>query len=353
MSKRNGKIDFLRLLFAIVIMLHHLGMRTKLFSICGLNFQVINAGGFVVAFFFLTSGWLLAKSADAVSKNSRFEYSNIPKLTTEYLWKRYKYFLTWFVPAFILNMVWDCMNCGMMEMLKHSFYNIPNLLMLQQIGFGNSDVYVNGYFVNASWYLSSLMLCSLIIYPLILWNREIFIRIIAPLITIIGLYVRLNQFGTLRGGVGLSYPMTVMCMGCMAYLISEYISGNVKTRRHICFLNCFENFAYIITLLYVCSSLPLSFEFSLIFLLFIAVSITFSNIAYRDYFDKPIFSFLGRASFPLYMLHEAIGLNYDKITGFLGVNHNSVLSHVLLYAICIGAALTVEYIYEKRGTSKE
>ncbi len=352
MNKRNGEIDLIRFVFAIVIMLHHLGMRTPLFDVAGLHFQVINAGGFVVVFYFLTSGWLMAKSADSTSSEVNFDIKSIPKHTTEYMWKRYKHFLTWFIPAFILNMIWDCMNYGLLEMLKHTFYNIPNLLMLQQVGFGFSEVYANGYYVNAAWFLSSLMLCSLVIYPLILWKKDLFTRIIAPVVIILGFYVRLNKYGDLRGGINLWYPMIVMCMGCVAYEMSNYLANNVSLSKYSPFLHFLEISIYLLVIMYVCSSLPLAFEYPLVFLLFIAVTITFSKVTYLDFFDKPIFSFLGRASFPLYLLHEAIGINYIKIVGYIGINHNSVISHMVIYSLCIAVALIAEYFYENRKTAK-
>ncbi len=353
MYKRNGEIDLIRFIFAIVIMLHHLGMRTPLFDAAGLHFQVINAGGFVVVFYFLASGWLMAKSADATLSRDDFDSSIIPKYTSKYLWKRYKHFLTWFIPAFILNMIWDCMNCGLLEMLKHTFYNIPNLLMLQQIGFGYSEVYANGYFVNASWFLSSLMICSLVIYPLILWKRDLFLRIIAPIVIILGLYVRLNKYGVFRGGINFWYPIIVICMGCIAYEASKYIAKNEEVKKYVYYMRFLELGIYLMVILYVCSSLPLTFEYPLAFLLMVAVTITFSKVTYVTFFDKRFFSFLGRASFPLYMLHEAIGINYIKLTEILGINHDSVISHLVLYALCIIVAITAELIYEKTKIYRE
>ena len=337
---RNGKIDLLRFIFAIIIMLHHLGMRSALFDIMGIHFQVVNAGGYAVVFFFLTSGWLLMNTAEREIVSGSTDHDKSSVLTTRLLWKRYKFYMIWFLPAFVINMIWDCINCGFLEMVKHTFYNIPNLLMLQEVGFGNDQVYSKGYFVNASWYLSALMFCFLIVYPIVLWNKDVFLRIIAPLISIVGLYVSLHRNGQLRGGDW--YPITVFSMGCLSYELSRYISNNVTSRKSTMVLKIVEFASYLGVVLYVCSNFPLDFEYPMTIVLMFAVGISFSSVSDCDVWNKPAFSFLGRASFPLYMLHEAIGLIYEKGISWLGMNYNSIVIRVILYVLCIIIAFVAQ-----------
>ncbi len=347
MNKRNGKIDILRFVFAIVIMLHHLGKRIPLFDFAGLSFRLVNTGGgYVVVFFFLTSGYLIVKSSKKVQCNK--DLTSIAHATTTYLWKRYKGFLVWFLPAFVLNMIWDCMNYGLIEMLKHTFYNIPNLFMLQRIGFGYAEIYKNGYFVNAAWYLSALLICSMIIYPLLLWNKDFFNRILAPIMSIYGLYVLLNWFEYLRPVDALWYPFTVMCMGCIAYEISDLIRENEFINKHIVIVEVFEVSTYLLSVLYVCSDLPSAFEFPLTLVMLLAISVSFSGVTNRKVYDNDWMSFLGRASFPLYMLHEAIGINYIKIMEMFNVNYDLLTTRVVLYSLCISVALIAELVYERK-----
>ena len=60
-SKRNGKVDLLRFLFALFIMFLHYGYRPEL-VIEGVTFRLGQNGAFAVVFFFILSGYLLAKS---------------------------------------------------------------------------------------------------------------------------------------------------------------------------------------------------------------------------------------------------------------------------------------------------
>ncbi len=340
--KRNGKIDLLRFIFAIVIMLHHLGMRTDLFDALGLHFQVVSqrGGGFAVVFFFLVSGALLAKSTDKI-----VDSADIPKVTTQYLWKKYKYFMTWYIPAFILNFVWDCMRESISGGIKHSLYNISGFFMMQYIGLNGGELYPNGFYVPASWYLSALMICSLVLFPLILWKREIFIRIIAPLTSIASLYVLLNYKNRFRIASGLWYPLAVMCAGCIAYELAKNIKNTEEIYRHGITLRIAEAAIYLLTIVYISSDLQIEFEYPMFMLLTIAVAISFSGGTDDSLLSHKIFSFLGRASFPLYLFHEAISLIYIELLNKHGINHG-YLSHIILYILCIVIAFLAQYVYD-------
>lgn len=347
MKTRNGKIDLLRFLFAIVIMLHHLGMRTDLFDFMGLHFQVINQGGFAVVFFFLTSGCLLAKSAKKVPVDA-----DIPQSTTAYLWKRYKYFMVWYIPAFILDTIWDWMKYGFVEAMKQAVYNIPGFFMLQRIGFYGEAVYPNGYYVQQAWYLSALMICSLVIYPLLLWKRDLFIRVIAPLISILSLYVLLNIKGNFRTTEGLWYPFAVMCMGCIICEVSEYIGGIIAIQKYSLLLKIIEMCIYLLAFIYICSDLPVLFEYPMFLLLSGAVALSFSGITNIEWFNNKFFIFLGKVSFPLYMLHSSIGAIYWKIIEKANIKYDNFRAHLILYVICIVTAIVAQIVYDNRKKSK-
>lgn len=338
--RRNGKIDFLRFVFSIVIMLHHLGMHTELFKFGDTDFRVINQGGFAVVFFFLVSGWLLANQKVTCDVNE------IPQRTCSYLWRRYKQYMVWFIPAFLLNMVIDYLNGHKLaNVLLHVIYNVPNIFMLQRIGFGYSEVYPMGYYVNAAWYLSALIICSLIIYPLLLFKKEWFTKIGAPIISIYGMFVLLNNYGRLRTPEGIYYPITVMCMGCIAHEITGILNKSLPRKYTIVTIRFFEGAIYLLALLYICSDLPFSFEFPMALLLMLAISISFSDASRSRLFNNKFCVFLGEASFPLYMLHEAIGLIYERIITDHGLDYNRLSIHIILYLLCIVVAFAAQLIY--------
>ena len=60
--KRNGRIDLLRFVFALVIMLHHSRY------VLGDDHAVFIGGSLAVEFFFLVSGYLMAVSAERANQ---------------------------------------------------------------------------------------------------------------------------------------------------------------------------------------------------------------------------------------------------------------------------------------------
>ena len=184
-------------------------------------------------------------------------------------------------------------------------------------------------------------------------KREWFIKILAPLTSITCVYVLLNYKDRLRSSSGIWYPLAVMCIGCIMSELSEYIKYNDTLRKYRMALHLIEIGIYSLSLVYICSDLPMQFEYPLFILLSFGVSISFSGITNYRIYDNRIFTFIGKASFPLYILHEAISMIYIEVLKRFGVNHG-MKSHIMLYLLCITVAVTAQIVYgsiEKKNRS--
>ena len=64
-NRKNGKIDFLKFIFAIVIVLHHGSQK-----VLGLKAGYFIGGSLAVEFFFIVSGYLLMASISRMSERT-------------------------------------------------------------------------------------------------------------------------------------------------------------------------------------------------------------------------------------------------------------------------------------------
>ena len=151
-----------------------------------------------------------------------------------------------------------------------------------------------------------------------------------------------NRF---RIASGLWYPLAVMCAGCIAYELAKNIKNTEEIYRHGITLRIAEAAIYLLTIVYISSDLQIEFEYPMFMLLTIAVAISFSGGTDDSLLSHKIFSFLGRASFPLYLFHEAISLIYIELLNKHGINHG-YLSHIILYILCIVIAFLAQYVYD-------
>lgn len=164
---RNGKIDFLRLLFAFIIVLHH----TR--YLLGDDHCIFLGGSLSVEFFFFVSGCLMAASADrkmkaagAAGKTSGKTPASAEGLGTEtahFLKKKlsavFADFLTaWIIGFFFVAAAEKLSLRGMAGLFVRDFFELGFLKM--------SGLYIGGL-DGVVWYVSAMLLSMAVLYPLL------------------------------------------------------------------------------------------------------------------------------------------------------------------------------------------
>lgn len=162
---RNGMIDIMKLYFTLMVMFFHTG---KFFK-----------GGYIaVDFFFIVSGYLMAHSME------KYKSASLPQNcggSDAVLFVLHKakglfpsYLAAWMLSFSITNF---CKGSSLLCALKTLVRSPYNIFMIEMIG--NYDM---GHRVQASWYISAMLLSILIIYPIRNKHINLFDYYISPLI---------------------------------------------------------------------------------------------------------------------------------------------------------------------------
>ncbi len=336
MKARNGTIDFLKFIFSVIILMFH----GFLYLQDGQQAHLTN-GAKPVEFFFLMSGYLMAASA------SKIPQGDIGTHTFQFMKKKVAGLLPNYYVAFCLAFCaigyfsFESLN----DVVHHLIQSIPELLFITQTGI------VWQYFNDPVWYISAMLLSMLIIYPLILKYRNTFYYVIAPVIflTIVGMlfaeYGKLAKpfepgpFGIIRGLYRGFFEITG---GCMCYKAAESLKQFRFTKPMTIFFAIAEWSLYLAAILYMEYSSASSYDFVLVFVLMIAITLTASQVNPFDrIFDKKVFYWLGEYSFSLYLGHFfLIRVRKDLFPSAWGFS--KVFFVYLIVAICLG--LFIHYV---------
>lgn len=293
--RKNGKIELLRFVFAIIIMVFHYPGFLELTPTAQIG----------VEFFYIIMGIFMAQKI----VNSPPTDEPISVSTIKYVLAKAKSFYVYFIPAFIIKTIITAIgeHMSFLSVLDRIVISIPQLLFLNSFGF-HPDTYDGAIYVPASWFLSSALIGLLIIYPLAKHNWQRFVNILAPLVVCFSAaYLYLN-FGTIlvhydfKNGINVALLRTLMdlSLGCICFEISQKIGSKLSDHKIAKIIECS---LYLIVLFSTMVYTPTTVEFPMIICLAIAVTITISQMHKNSFFNNKFFYLLGRLSFPLYMIH--------------------------------------------------
>ncbi len=305
-SKKNGRVEFLRFIFALAILFFHIHKRFYNGHPITLGDTPINffSRGYIgVEFFFLVSGYLLA--ASVYSKREK----PVNLLGTETALMMKKKFLNIFpyhLFGTILTMVVNA------YFLEHTFQgraqyvadSWASVFLLQVFGFDSS--WVN----KLTWYLDVWLMVTFIFYPLLRKYYDTFVKIVCPLLALFVLGYMAHEYHSIAGvdsWTGMFYKcflrgLAEMALGCSAYSLSRQIKKYDFSKAGRIFLGVIEACCYIMVFIYACTPMDPKYSYPILFLLWIGVILSFSDInPAAGIFDKPIFTWLGGISLTIYL----------------------------------------------------
>ena len=302
-GKPNGRVAFIeimRMVFCLIIMLFHM---RKL----GNGTPVIFTGGYIgVEFFFLVSGYLMAQTA-VKSQDSR----PIGTQTAAFLYRKiraiYPYYFTAFVFAFIGWII--CKDATIQEAFKQLSNGIWELLLLKRTGLGGT-IWING----PTWYLSAMFTAMLLLYPLLRGYTDLFLKTIAPVLTIVCLAL-LYKNGSLQNGndlFGVEIRSVLraiggLSLGCICYEAALALRGIRFTRVGTELLTLTELGGYGFAIYMANRIAYTQYDYTILIALAVGVTISFSqtSITGRLRYGK-LCNWLSKASLLLYLNHRAI-----------------------------------------------
>lgn len=341
MSTRNRAIEFYRFLFSLTVCVFH--FRTYAPHTQTPHILPFDSGYLSVEFFFLLSGFLLARSAE--KKNS---LSILQKADASicYLRNRYKrlyphYLFTVFCMAVIR--ILGIQNLSVGNWLKKG---ISEILMLQCIGTGKVLSFV-------LWFSSATVLASFFIYFLCLWNANV-CKILFPFISaaiyssILQHYDSFNVTFSYRFlfSDGFWRAVAGIMMGCICYEATKFIGNcNIKSRKKLFTVMECLLLTIILIMLYQPHYREKNYTLLLLFAAFIII--IFSQKSYlSDLLDNRLSQYLGKISYAIYLNQIVV---YTVFFAYFPADENTSMfwSTIIYLAIVIFLSVITTWLIEK------
>lgn len=297
-TNRNGEIEWWRFILSLII---------EDFHFRGTNFFPYGRIG--VEYFFLLSGYLLA--ASAMKKTVACDdssWQNINSETFALVIRRVRAFF----PETLIACLVACCVFGLVEQPEYHTYirSVVATLLGDACFMSMSGVFAWGYNV-VTWYLSTLMMGSCILYPIVRrWG-------IPPLFFVIGVlmlgYIYINgryvdftnvreNFGIYKGNIR---GIAEMFIGASLYPVTLAFKNITLTKKGSIFLTLIK-WGMCISLLGYAHRAPFlgyNVGFALMILCGMII-LCFSEKCFDNHwYQHPFILFLGKFSFPLYLSH--------------------------------------------------
>lgn len=278
-SPRNGKIELLRFIFCMAVLLFHcekyvLG-EPSLED--GYHLSLFCHGSMGVEFFFLVSGFLMAKS---ISKKIRQQTELQETLAQESLGflKRkitsiFPMHVMTFILAFIAYVLANHMNY--IEMMGKAVESIPSFFLIQMSGINLCSPN------HITWYISCMLIAMAVLYPLCRKYYEFFTHYLAPLMAILILGGCIATTGRITG----VSEWTLVCYKSVLRAVCEIALG----------MTGFEIAQYI-------SKQKFTYGQRIGLAIFALVVLAFSGVGAGSFiFNNSLCYHLGKLSLPLYL----------------------------------------------------
>ena len=306
-KQKNGKIELLRFFFCMSVLLYHLyndysSANLMLFK----GVTMFTEGSIGVQFFFLTSGYLTAMG---IYKKLQANPLSLENST----WTFMKRKILSFLPYHILTII--CVIAFRFFFLHANpitviINGLPNMFFLQMTGLPGKNL------LSVEWYISSMLMALLIIYPICKKYYSVFSRVVAPLLgsVLVGFLVKTNgSMGSPKNWIGFTYAGNFMALGCIclgvfSFELIRQLKENGFFENKRLFITIAEIIGYFLVLVYMVSDKTKPEYGGIVtFLLCILVGISFSEEAYgQKFYNNRFFCFLGKFSLPVYLTQNLV-----------------------------------------------
>ena len=297
MKQPNRAMELYRFLSAVMILCYHcywFAFREDGKEFIG--FYVL------VELFFMLSGFLMMRSIRShVTKADRADPAGA---TARYMVRRLRqlyphHVLSWVLVAaiqlFLLKNLWP---------IQAVRIGWPELLLVNIFGFVRNE-YIN----IVCWYLSALVFSSLVIYFLLVWNEDAFIKVIAPILLVIcygtlferaGCFAVTIVFTKFAPHLGFMRGLADMTAGCLAFRAYEWME-DVKLPDEPLWSSLIEGGTFLASALYMFrNSSRYDFLFVPIFFAFI-ISVFRGQSIFTRLFDNRVSAWLGKQSYAYFL----------------------------------------------------
>lgn len=298
--KKNGEIELLRFIFSLIIVLHH----SK--NIVARSNRLFRKGSFGVELFFLISGYLLINSIER--RRQHPSESSLADDTLQFVKRKLGGFYPELIAAELIGIlfIFATSTLPLRSILKYLVKGVPSdLLLLSMTGWAKG--------LNApTWYLSTMIMTFLVLYPCLRKWPDMMGKVILPLsgVLLIGaLFKTSDSLLNPYGDFGLTYRANVrgfaeIALGVTAYYIARRLSELPLKNLAQTLLMLVKWGGYGALFFFMYTAKGDSIQEYYFIGLFIALCITFSRQTPDAYlYDRKLIYFLGRISLPMFLSH--------------------------------------------------
>ncbi len=306
MKKLNFEITLLKVFFTFAVLFYHTC------KITSKPIEYLFPGGYLaVEFFFIVSGYFMAASIVRNSKNG-IDYSGLGFVLHK-MKAIYPHIIVAFVINFFIQMVF-IKNYPIEKIAEIGICSIGELSFLTFSGIKFSKFYFNG----PTWYLSSMVIGMLLLYPFVKKNVYRFGSSFAPIISIIAYAIICQNFKCIDYAtkfvsittVGTIRAIAALSLGVCLYSVVEGFKnskfeltaiGNKITRIICCLL-----FILLVAMMVLPSFSPhkMFTEMCFIVYLFTFLFLLLISDGSIKFLNNKITRFLAVLSLPLYLNHR-------------------------------------------------
>ena len=356
--KRNGKIELLRFVFSIIIVLLHTSLHffdaqrdfTGVLKPGGFSFNFAEHGAIIVEFFFLVSGFLMAKKVFKLisQKGKRISGDELVLETWHFEKSKFLSFFPQHAVAFVFVAIGYVLvkKYNLIQSISHLIKGVPTFFLTYMFGTATPKPEK----VNPPiWYLSAMLIAMLFIYPFLRKYYRAVTRYAGPVLAVgimAVIFWKTQSLDPVLKVIGFGYEgllraIAEMLMGCTAFEISRWLAGKKLSPVLKGLLTVYEAAVFIGVIVFSFTNLKNSYDFLILVLMFTAVPITFSNQTYfGDLFNNKICYFLGKCSLSIYLVHMFpvfVAERYLKsVSGFIVVPLILVCTVLLSFFVDFG-----------------
>lgn len=311
---RNNIVELGRFIYSLLVLGYHVQ-----FSYNDDKIDFFENGALAVEFYFLLSGYFLARSLEKLVKDEK----------TSFIKKVY---------FFMKNKITALLNVHVVAIIAviiiilcfdiHSFLDkflpgIPSIFLVHMVIVWSSDF--NKALIVPEWYLSAMIICMLFMVIFFLLISKI-LRGLFSTIILVGIIILITIITglatTWKFNENIIYDIRAwgeMCLGMFSYYLSIYVKSKTYGNGMNIFFKVLEIGGYLIPVIF--GIIPLSSNYQSYFMIvtviciFIAIFITFAekgNIIKNEKINA-IFGYLGAISLPIYLFHPIIIILIDYI----------------------------------------
>lgn len=311
---RNNIVELGRFIYSLLVLGYHVQ-----FSYNDDKIDFFENGALAVEFYFLLSGYFLARSLEKLVKDEK----------TSFIKKVY---------FFMKNKITALLNVHVVAIIAviiiilcfdiHSFLDkflpgIPSIFLVHMVIVWSSDF--NKALIVPEWYLSAMIICMLFMVIFFLLISKI-LRGLFSTIILVGIIILITIITglatTWKFNENIIYDIRAwgeMCLGMFSYYLSIYVKSKTYGNGMNIFFKVLEIGGYLIPVIF--GIIPLSSNYQSYFMIvtviciFIAIFITFAekgNIIKNEKINA-IFGYLGAISLPIYLFHPVLIIMIDYI----------------------------------------